>query len=225
MAVKLFLLGMPGSGKSTTFRHIENFVKGKYRDRSITRIKDYTILRKMAEEDTEERNFSNVHPKGFDIKNLDVLDDALHQLAELAYKLIDTAQKVDVIVVEFSRNDYQRAFKQFEPIFLQDAYFLFLETDVSICRQRISNRANNWKSDDDHDVSDYILEFYYSSGSQYDIYSSLHNVDQQHIRSLSNNDSFPNIEEEINSFVEFIFEETVIDEISSTYSIPSNIEN
>lgn len=219
MTVKLFLLGMPGSGKSTTFRHIESFVKRKYRHISIVRIKDYSILRTMAEEDTEERNFCNVHPKGFDIKNLAILDDVLRQLAKQANALTATEQQTDVVVIEFSRNDYRKAFRQFESAFLQDAYFLFLEADLDICRKRIRDRANRWESDDDHDVSDHILESYYGEGSKYDIYSCLDKVDKQHIRLLSNNASFPNIEEEINNFVEFVFEQTGIDEVKLTYNI------
>src|SRR3982074_3571948 len=78
MTVKLFLLGLPGSGKSTVARHIEAYV----RDRSLSaiRISDYAILRKMYEEDSGHKRFMPAEHEGFNVIDLTVCDIALQKL-------------------------------------------------------------------------------------------------------------------------------------------------
>src|SRR6266581_8239482 len=104
MAVKLFILGLPGSGKSTVFRHIENYVKKQHR-KSITRISDYEILYNMYVNDKKrnesERKFEETEEhNGFDIKVFSVLDDSLNIIYEKTKKLCELSTKEELIVLE-----------------------------------------------------------------------------------------------------------------------------
>lgn len=67
-----------------------------------------------------------------------------------------------LIIVEFSRDDYARALKEFFPQFLPNAFFLFIEAEVSTCKQRIKDRVEHPQTPDDHYVSEYIFNTYYS---------------------------------------------------------------
>ena len=51
MLVKLFVFGLPGSGKSTVARHIVDHVQRDYKNWSAQRISDYNILHKMFLQD------------------------------------------------------------------------------------------------------------------------------------------------------------------------------
>ncbi len=72
-----------------------------------------------------------------------------------------SVEKRVFITIEFAREDYDEAFKQFSPAFLQDAHFLFINTDFEKCKQRIHERIIHPMTDDDHYVSDYALDTYY----------------------------------------------------------------
>ena len=52
-------------------------------------------------------------------------------------------QLEEIVLIEFSRNDYEKAFQQFSREFLQDAYFLYLNVDLEICKRRIRERIAN----------------------------------------------------------------------------------
>jgi thymidylate kinase len=68
------------------------------------------------------------------------------------------------MVIEFARNDYQRAFQKLTGSFLADSYFLYLDTDIKTCRQRIRERSekkSEEKTEDDYFVSESIFETYY----------------------------------------------------------------
>ncbi len=214
MAIKLFILGLPGSGKSTTYRYIDSYIKKQYKGRAVIRTKDYTFLSRKCEADAEGRRFRRLHPNGFDILDFTVLDEVLDELAVDAKNLIEVAQESDIIVIEFSRNDYHKSFRQFEqavPAFLKSAYFLFLEAEVDICEQRIHERVDHWKTDDDHYVSDSIFKIYYNTGNKknstsgLDIYES---IESQQVRIIVNNGLFADIQEEVNRFIDSILGQT-----------------
>lgn len=214
MVVKLFIFGLPGSGKSTAFRHIHDYVQDQCGSLSVTRFKDYTFLNSMFVNDTTGKKFSPIPPppadhKGFDINDPDILDEALKQLMEAANQHVKGAHATDIVVIEFSRNDYYKALEQvvqFEPAFLQDAYFLVLNTEVKICQQRIKKRVLNQQSDDDHIVSKKAFKKYYNNGSMpgFSVAMSTFNIDSLKVRVVKNNGLFEEIREEINRFIDFI---------------------
>ena len=76
---------------------------------------------------------------------------------------ISNIEKNEFIVIEFAREDYDKAFKQFSQDFLQDAYFLLINTNPEMCKQRIHERITHPVTADDHFVSDFALDTYYQN--------------------------------------------------------------
>ncbi|HCF84502.1 MAG TPA: hypothetical protein DEV72_04810, partial [Ktedonobacter sp.] len=71
----------------------------------------------------------------------------------------------ELIVIEFARDNYIHAFKQFSASFLKDAYFLFVEADLETCIQRVKDRVTDPPTLDNHFVSKDIMKKYYGQGS------------------------------------------------------------
>jgi AAA domain len=162
MAVKLFVLGLPGSGKSTTARFIEMLARDYHWIPG--RFNDYDILYEMYLADTEGKRFSKAEYDGFDIHEHIVFDEALIEIEKrVSQRCMIAGDKDELIIIEFARKDYCDALGLFSPPFLQDAFFLFLNTDIPTCRERIKYRSEHPETPDDHYVSEYIFESYYQN--------------------------------------------------------------
>jgi adenylate kinase family enzyme len=161
MSQKLFVLGLPGSGKSTVSRFIVKNVMRHYDDFSATRLSDYNILYEMFEEDKVQQQFfyPTAH-NGFYVKKIETYDAALMKLEQKVAN--HKIAKNEFIIIEFARNDYLRAFRNFSKAFLQDAYFLFLDVDIEIGMKRVRDRVKHPDptTRDDHFVSSYTFEAY-----------------------------------------------------------------
>ena len=82
MVVKVFVLGRPGSGKSTSARYIEQEVRNRFNMKrcEIFRICDYDILYQMFRDDVHQTMFRPTDHGGFDVHNLKAFDIALKTL-------------------------------------------------------------------------------------------------------------------------------------------------
>jgi hypothetical protein len=170
MAVKLFLLGRPGSGKSTVARFIEKLANREQCPSTI--IGDYEVLhgmflREQNKPCCNDRQFRPSEYGGFDVQDFSVLDTAL---ALVQHKAEVTIRKCDpstpkIVLIEFARDDYVHALKQFDPAFLKDAHFLFLDVEINTCIKRIYRRALQPVTEDDRFVSEKIVTGYYQEGS------------------------------------------------------------
>lgn len=157
MRVKVFVLGRPGSGKSTAARQMKHLFR---QNGCLARhINDYEILREMFLEDIQHLKFQPTEHNGFDAIDLTVMDIALQKVQE---KVQECLSSVDVVTIEFARNDYREALQQFDPTFLKDAYFLFLDADIETCLRRVHERVERSTSGDDHpSFSDDLFRSYY----------------------------------------------------------------
>jgi adenylate kinase family enzyme len=206
MTVKLFVLGLPGSGKSTIAREIAKNVDN--RGLESDRINDYVILEQMFHDDVERKKFCPTDYGGFDVLDLTVIDTALKQLEQFTQNLISYKPE-GVILIEFARNDYRRAFKLFSEAFLQDAYFLYLDTEIETCKKRIRNRIDSPSYTDDYYVSEYIFDTYYNNDDGKCLSQILINeygIDKQHVRGIDNNTSLEEASRKITPFVDMIFD-------------------
>jgi adenylate kinase family enzyme len=161
MSQKLFVLGLPGSGKSTVSRFIVKNVKQYHDDFSATRLSDYDILYEMFEEDkVQQRFFYPTAHNGFYVKKIETYDAALKKL-EQKIQNPEIAEN-EFVIIEFARSDYLHAFQIFSEAFLQDAYFLFLDVDIEIGMKRVRDRVKHPDptTRDDHFVSKYTFEAY-----------------------------------------------------------------
>jgi dephospho-CoA kinase len=167
--VKLFILGLPGSGKSAIARYLSEYVKYLQVDEkseqkwTAIRFNDYEILYEKFEQDTTGR-FKPAEPGGFDVLDLKVFDEALQDLEQRVNAYIHslTQEENQLIIIEFSRNNYHLAFDLFHQSFLKGAFFLYLDTSIEKCKVRIHERIDNPRYFDDYPVSEYIFEKYYN---------------------------------------------------------------
>jgi adenylate kinase family enzyme len=157
MGVKVFVLGRPGSGKSTAAQRVNCLLR---QNGWIARhINDYDILHEMFLEDIQHLKFRPTEHNGFDAIDLTVMDIALQKVEG---KVQECLSSVDVVTIEFARNDYRMALQQFDPAFLKNAYFFFLDADIETCLRRVHERVERSASIDDHpSFSDDVFRSYY----------------------------------------------------------------
>ncbi len=157
MTIKVFVLGRPGSGKSTAARVLNRF----FQDRGCTtrHINDYDILKQMFLADHDHQRFLPTPHNGFDAIDLSVFAVALYEVERLVNFYSPTT---DLITIEFARDDYHEAFQCFTPQFLHDAYVLFMDADLETCLHRVHERTANPQSADDHpSYSDERFRYHY----------------------------------------------------------------
>lgn len=204
MSVKVFILGRPGSGKSTAARSIKQWAKKQ--GWATRHINDYDILKGMFLEDVEHKKFLPTANNGFDAIDLSVLDIALQEVeARVEVCLADT----HLVTIEFARNDYAQALRQFRPEFLRDAYVLFLDADINTCLQRVHERVEHSYTLDDHpSFSDDIFRRYYNKDNR--LYMSCNLQKEFALRKpvhvLENTASLLHFLAEIDRVTEMIFE-------------------
>jgi adenylate kinase family enzyme len=207
MLVKLFILGRPGSGKSSAARIIATIAR--CRGWNTTHINDYDILKEMAQADTTHENFRQTEHSGFAVRNFSVLDVALRELENRAQHL--SLEQDTLVIIEFARDDYSKALKWFSPGFLQDAYFLFMHLDLDTCVQRIQKRITYTYTDppisDNHYVSEEIVRGYYQKDNRQYIKDSLktdYSI-MKLIRNIDNSGSWLELRDNVLRFVDIIF--------------------
>jgi hypothetical protein len=223
MSVKLFILGLPGSGKSTIARHVIDYVGKQKNDCPTARVNDYAILYAMYKADKEGK-FRPAGNDGFDVLDPFMFDSALKTVEQEATRAEQTGNnhaqavfKPMLILIEFARDDYSYALQQFNPDFLHGAYFLFLDAGIEICKVRVRERVAHPRTKDDHEVSDYIFDSYYAKDSAHALSASViadHGIEQQRVKVLDNNGAFEDIRDEIESFVD-----TIVKHIQARYTI------
>lgn len=161
MLTKLFVFGFPGSGKSTVAQYIVSYVNFTYKHWVANRVSDYNILYNMAHREKKSKNFYLMNyrgTEGFYVSNPAKYNEALKDLEQL----VDSYQTKTnrLLVIEFARSDYARAFKVFKEDFFRNSSFLYVYADMNVCLQRIEERIRNPHSRDDHYVSNYTFENY-----------------------------------------------------------------
>jgi adenylate kinase family enzyme len=199
VAVKMFLLGRPGSGKSTT----ANWIKESAQDAGLSaaRISDYAILYDMFLKGSEQ--FETAEYGGFNVKVFSVLDTALEKVQKKAQEQIDLEEN-KVVLIEFARDDYSKALQFFDYGLLQNAYFLFLDAGIEACKSRIYRRTfTPSEADEFHDnhfVSEKIIDSYYQTDHKPESIARLvqaYRLDCQKVKIISNNGSLEDFHLEI----------------------------
>jgi deoxyadenosine/deoxycytidine kinase len=146
-AVVLFLLGRPGSGKST----IADVLKKHSRQREVVFCDDYTFLHAMYETEqqsgrgaTNRAQFRRAQKNGlsgFEILDFSVLEFVLSQVnARICQHLY---KPNTIIPVEFSRNEYKnrQVWRHFSPEVLMSAHYIFCDATLDTCTKRVGERA------------------------------------------------------------------------------------
>jgi adenylate kinase family enzyme len=203
MALKLFILGLPGSGKSTIARRITAYLKD--RNWRSVHYSDHVILKEMFLAESEHKQFAPADHGGFDVLDLTARDVALQKLEQKVNQHPLPVKQEEIVLIEFARNDYLRAFQQFSDRFLHDAYFLYLDVETDICKRRIQKRIANPISDDDFYVSEYIFNAYYNEDDGRSIpqmLASEYGIEEQRVKVINNNGSLSDSITQVNQFVD-----------------------
>ena len=204
--VKLFILGMPGSGKSTIARRIIQRVQ-EIPGWSTRHINDYAILSQLYR-DQRQRFLPAVYG-GFTIKDATLYNEVLEKLQEQAEKMKRQALpgEKQLVLIEFARENYQSAFRAFDPAFLRDASFLFLDVGITTCRNRVSQRVHKLKDEkNEHDcfVPRGVFTRYAANESIRQYFSNIFRDEYQigRLKIITNDDILQEALPEINDFVD-----------------------
>ena len=156
MTIKIFLLGRPGSGKSTTAKHIKEL---KTKGWKLYRFNDHDILEQMFRKG--DRRIAR-DGDGFIVNDNTAFEDALVQLNDKVNKHLNLNLKREIVVIEFARSDYIQAVKKFSKKVVKDAYCICINTDISVCVTRTKARATSQTNPDDHPISRKALNLHYA---------------------------------------------------------------
>jgi hypothetical protein len=208
MPVKLFILGRPGSGKSHAARCFELDVK--IRDGSSFRINDYEFLKRQFFFDKDHIRFDPVGDKGFVVRDSTVLDEALVDVREKASACCES-EMYDLVIIEFARPNYSEALQKFGKKNLQDAYFLFIDADLTTCFERIQIRAANPQFPDDIFVPKEALDLLYTEDNR--LYMSVglatdFKLQDRQIRYIDNMGSIADFEAQLSEFFQ-LFQDSI----------------
>lgn len=199
MAITIFVLGRPGSGKSSSARRIEKLMRR--RNCRVERINDYQILQDMSEGDNI--RFIKVAYGGFEVVDWSVFDIALIEEERIAERRSSASE---IFIIEFARSDYYEALKKFNKSFLQKAYFLFLDAKIETCIKRIRCRVHNQSTPDDYFVSENILWSYYKKQVLTPDIMQEFGIDSSRLTILHNDGPRDAFDRGISNFVKSIFE-------------------
>jgi hypothetical protein len=210
MIVKLFVLGHPGSGKSTVSRYIVNYVGSQRNGWTANRFNDYDIMLEMFLSEEHKHRFRPTKKHlGFNVHDPLVYDEALKKLEGIVQTPFSSSPN-ELTIIEFARNDYKKALQQFSPDFLSNTYIIFLDVDIGICIQRISNRVIHPVSIDDHFVSSSIFQNYRHTNPKQYISSNLKtdfSFDEDMVLIMNNRGAEQDFENPINHFIDTIFKQ------------------
>ncbi|GCE25945.1 hypothetical protein KDA_14290 [Dictyobacter alpinus] len=204
MLVKIFVLGRPGSGKTTAIHHLLTLAR-QY-DYSALSMDDYSILYRMSRDERHREQFRSTAYGGFDVLDLSIFDTALEVLQQQVEEMTNL-EGDGIITIEFARNDYCQALSKFSPEFLKDAYVFFVDADLDTCIKRIYQRVTSPLATNNHFVSEYIMHTYYSNDNWSYVSTQLKSAHHiyKDVRAFHNTGSLPLLLDAVEDFAEIIF--------------------
>jgi hypothetical protein len=212
---KLFVLGMPGSGKSTIAQVIKQHVQ-QIAGWDGRHVSDYEILARLFRE--QRNRFLPAPYDGFTIRDPALYNEVLQKLEEQV-KAIEqdaTPGRNQLVLIEFARCNYQPAFKAFSLDFLKDASFLFLDVNIKVCQERVFQRVHKLKDEktrfDCFVPRGIFTRYRLCENSEYfrDVFRDEYGISQSRLKIITNDDALREALTEINSFVDGVLKEVPV---------------
>lgn len=152
------MIGRPGCGKSVVYKLLAEQLRAVGYEGELTRIDDFPILKRIFEQDVEQKRHRRFPEGGMKITDDKVWDDLSRALNEQALKL----QSPDrLLFIEFSRDSYVRAFRHFSPELMRDSVIVYIDAPFDLCWERNARRVREEKGLDAHLVSREEMELTY----------------------------------------------------------------
>jgi len=162
----VFLIGRPGCGKSVVFRIIEEQLRARGFKGELKRIDDFPLLKHIFDTDVEHKRHRPAPSGGLKVTDDTVWDDLAKGLGDQALKL----QSPDrLLFIEFSRDNYIRAFKNFSPKILKNSLIVYVDAPFDVCWERNARRVREEKGLDAHLVSREEMEKTYARDDHGDL--------------------------------------------------------
>ena len=155
----IFLLGRPGCGKSVIYEMLTERLKRRKVAKEFIRIDDFPILKELFDKDV---HFKRHRRKagGFEVTDWSIVDEVLKIVND---RIIKLEKKNRMIFIEFARNNYLQALKNFTPEVLEKSLILYIFAPYQICYQRNIKRFEERRGEDldSHIVPPDLMESYY----------------------------------------------------------------
>lgn len=124
----------------------------------LKRIDDFPFLKHIFDTDVEHKRHRPAPGGGVKIIDDTVWDDLARALNQEALKLQSPSR---LSFIEFSRDNYRRAFKHFDPVLIRGSLIVYIDCPWDMCWERNVRRVKLGKGLDAHLVSREEMEITY----------------------------------------------------------------
>ena len=164
----VFLLGRPGCGKSFVFETIVKSIKETGKISRMKRMDDFPILKELLDKDTSFKRHVR-KDSGFQVTDWTIVDEVL---ATINSRIPAIKKENDLVFVEFARDNYLSALKNFSPEMFSKSLILYIYCPFEICLARNKKRFKEQKENalDDHIVPPDLMKTYYRKDDIEEIY-------------------------------------------------------
>ncbi|WP_322481057.1 hypothetical protein [Thermogemmatispora sp.] len=215
MALKVLLLGRPGSGKTTAAQYF--LQRAATAGLQATHVDDYDLLAEKCRTDTGQRRFRplivNGRYCGFDVLDFSVMDEVLVEAENLVERHLARYPEKGLAMLEFARDDYLRALHLFSSGFLRDARLLYFRIDVETAIRRVHQRYCQTGC---QLVSEQILRGYYRDDgfvNQISLIEKIFSLNQA-IEICDNNETLPLFLQRLDYFFELFLQQEARTELA-----------
>lgn len=157
----IFLLGRPGCGKSAVYKILVELFKNERIADEFERIDDFPILKELLDKDVEFKRHIR-KDGGFAVTDWSIVDEVLQVINK---KALEKVKNNKIIFIEFARDNYINALKNFDKDFLNNSIVLYIQCDFDVCLKRNEKRFKELggKDIDAHIVPPDLMKSYYKN--------------------------------------------------------------
>ncbi|MFC2091295.1 hypothetical protein ACFLTD_00800 [Elusimicrobiota bacterium] len=175
----IFVLGIPGCGKSEFYRRLKKRAKEETLFEEFIKVDDFPKLWSIFMEDEKTGQWKRsrkTYDGGYKVTDQTVWDDILKELNSDLLSLMNSNSKRVLMLVEFSRPNYVHSImNNFSDFIISQSIAVYLDVPFDICWQRNVRRHEKAVSagTDDHLVSREEMEKTYSADDKDQLDKSL----------------------------------------------------